>query len=210
MPVGATPTHVAVGEDAIWVTNTDGGSVSRIDPVKRIVVEHDPGRQRPERNRPRRRLRLGDEQPGGHGLEDRPDREQRRGGVVDTMPVGNGPAGIAYAAGSIWVANTGDNTITRIDAGSDKPSKPLPIAATELAFGDGTLWASDTTANRVVRIDPTTGRLVYPIGVGNGPSAIAFGSGAAWVVNSLGTVWRIDPETNSVAAVIPTGQGTTR
>ena len=38
VPVGATPTHLAVGEDAIWVTNTDAGSVSRIDPVKRIVV----------------------------------------------------------------------------------------------------------------------------------------------------------------------------
>ena len=131
--------------------------------------------------------------------------------MVDTIQVGNGPAGIAYAAGSIWVANTGDNTITRIDAGSDKPSKPLSIAATDLAYGAGTLWATDTTANRVLRLDPKTGRLAYPpIAVGNGPSAIAFGSGAAWVVNSLGRVWRIDPATNSVTTVIPTGQGTTQ
>ena len=130
--------------------------------------------------------------------------------VVQTIDVGNGPAGIAYAAGSVWVANTGDGTITRIDADSGRPTKTLPIAATELAFGDGTLWASQRTANRVVRIDPTTGKVVQPIAVGNGPTGIAFGSGAAWVANSLdGTVSRIDPETNSVAATIPTGNGPT-
>ena len=39
VPVGATPTHIAVSADAIWVTNADGNSVSRIDPVKRIVVQ---------------------------------------------------------------------------------------------------------------------------------------------------------------------------
>ena len=48
------------------------------------------------------------------------------------------------------------------------------------------------------------------ITVGNGPSGIAFGHGAAWVANTLdGTVSRIDPETNSQAAVIPIGNGPT-
>ena len=61
----------------------------------------------------------------------------------------------------------------------------------------------------MVRIDPTTGKQVFaPIHVGNGPTGIAFGHGAAWVANSLdGTVSRIDPETNSVTALVPTGNG---
>ena len=37
--------------------------------------------------------------------------------VVDTIKVGNDPAGIAYANSAVWVANTGDHTITRIDVG---------------------------------------------------------------------------------------------
>jgi YVTN family beta-propeller protein len=37
--VGATPTDVAVGEGAVWVTNADDRSVSRIDPVKRTLVQ---------------------------------------------------------------------------------------------------------------------------------------------------------------------------
>jgi peptide/nickel transport system substrate-binding protein len=61
----------------------------------------------------------------------------------------------------------------------------------------------------VVRIDPTTGKQVFaPIHVGNGPTGITFGQGAAWVANSLdGTVSRIDPRTNSVTAAVLTGNG---
>ena len=81
--------------------------------------------------------------------------------VVQTITVGGGPRGIVYAAGSVWVANTGDGTITRIDPESGRPTKTLPVAATELAFGAGTLWASQRAAGQVVRIDPTTGKQVF-------------------------------------------------
>jgi YVTN family beta-propeller protein len=204
--VGTTPTHVAVGEGAIWVTNADGDTVSRIDPLKRSVVQTIP---------------VGSSPSGittgkgfvwvANSLDGTVSRiDPTTNTVVQKIRVGNGPVGIAYAAGSIWVANTGDETITRIDAGSGKPSKTLPIAATELAFGAGTLWASESTASRVARIDPTSGNVVQSIPVGNGPTGLAFGSGAAWVANSLdGTVSRIDPVTNSVTAGIPTGNGPT-
>lgn len=204
VPVGATPTHLALGEGAVWVTNADEDTVSRIDPLKKIVVQT---------------IAVGSSPSGiavGNGavwvansLDGTVSRiDPKTNTVVQPIRVGNGPVGIAYAAGSVWVANTGDDTITRIDADSGSPSKPLPIAATELAFGAGTLWASERTANRVVRIDPTTGS-VQPIPVGNGPTGLAFGSGAAWVANSLdGTISRIDPTTNSVTT-FATGNGPT-
>lgn len=204
VPVGATPSHLAVGEGAIWVTNADDGTVSRIDPLKRIVVQTIGVGSGPSR------IAVGNGAVFvANSLGSTVSRiDPATNTVVQTIPVGNGPVGIVYAAGSIWVANTGDDTITRIDAGSGTPTKTLPIAAAELAFGAGTLWASQRTANRVARIDPTTGRVVQTISVGNGPAGLAFGGGAAWVANSLdGTVSRIDPTTNSVAAVIPTGNG---
>jgi YVTN family beta-propeller protein len=37
------------------------------------------------------------------------------GKVVTTVPVGNGPTGIAFGAGSVWVANSLDGTVMRID-----------------------------------------------------------------------------------------------
>jgi len=204
--VGASPSHIAVGEGAIWITNADDGTVSRVDPATRRQVDT---------------IQVGNGPSGiaiGNGfvwvtnsldgtvswIDPKVNR------VVQTIDVGNGPLGIVYAGGSVWVANTGDDTITQIDASSGRPRKPLPIAATELAFGAGALWASERASNQVVRIDPTTGNLVQSITVGNGPSGIAFGHGAAWVANTLdGTVSRIDQETNSQAAVIPIGNGPT-
>jgi YVTN family beta-propeller protein len=206
VPVGATPSHLAVGDGAVWVTNADGDTVSRIDPLKRTVVQT---------------ISVGSSPSGiaiGNGavwvansLDGTVSRiDPGTNKVVQPIDVGNGPGGIAYAAGSVWVANTGDDTITMIDGDSGRPTKTLPIAASELAVGAGALWASERNASRVARIDPTTGKVVQTIAVGNGPTGLAFGNGAAWVANSLdGTVTRIDPETNSVAATIPTGNGPT-
>ena len=204
VPVGATPSHLAVGQGAVWVTNADAHSVSRIDPTTHAVGQT---------------IQVGNGPTGVvvargavwvvNGLDGTVSRiDPTTSTVVQRINVGNGPVGIAYAEGSIWVANTGDSTITKIDADSGKPTRTLPIAATELAFGAGTLWATESAAGLVARIDPTTGNIVQTIHVGNGPAGIAFGRGAAWVANSLdGTVSRIDPSTNQVAAVTPTGNG---
>ena len=202
--VGATPTAVAVGEGAYWVTNADGNTVSRIDPGTNAVVDTIPVGNGPS----------GIATGAGavwvvNSLDGTVSRiDPGTNTVVQKIGVGDEPLGIVYAAGSVWVANTGDGTITRIDPESGRRIKTLPVAATELAFGAGTLWASERAAGQVVRIDPTTGKQVFAIRVGNGPTGIAFGDGAAWVANSLdGTVSRIDPDTNSVTAAVSTGDG---
>jgi len=205
--VGATPTDVAVGAGAVWVTNADDDTVSRIDPLTKTVVQT---------------IAVGSSPSGittgnhavwvANSLDGTVSRIDPVTNTVvgGAIPVGNGAGGILYAAGSIWVANTGDNTITRIDADSGRPTKTLPIAAEDIAFGAGTLWASQRTENRVVRIDPATERIVQTIPVGNGPTGLAFGSGVAWVANTLdGTVSRINPTTGSVTGTIATGNGPT-
>jgi YVTN family beta-propeller protein len=203
--VGATPTAVAFGEGAYWITNADGDTVSRIDPRTNAVVQPITVGNGPS----------GIATGGGavwvvNSLDGTVSRiDPGTNTVVHTIGVGTEPVGIVYAAGSVWVANTGDGTISRIDPKSDRPPTTLPIAATQLAFGAGTLWASERAAGEVVRIDPTTGKQVFaPIHAGNGPTGIAFGDGAVWVANSLdGTVYRIDPDTNSVTAAVATGDG---
>jgi YVTN family beta-propeller protein len=205
--VGATPTRIAVGEGAIWVTSADDHSVSRIDPVTKARVQT---------------ITIGNSPSGiavgngavwvANGLDGTVSRiDPATNSVVQMIDVGNGPVGIVYARGSIWVADTGDGTITRIDADSGKPTKTLQIAATELAYGAGSLWASQRGANQVARIDPSTGDMIKAITVGNGPTGMAVGDGAVWVANSLdGTVTRINSETNTIAATVPTvGNGPT-
>jgi ABC-type transport system substrate-binding protein len=99
--------------------------------------------------------------------------------VVDTITVGSRPGGIVDAAGSIWVANTGDSTITRIDPASDEAAKPLPIAATELAYGAGSV-----------------------IPTGNGPTALAVDRRGVWVSNQFdGKLALIDPRTDGARRI---------
>ena len=191
MPVGATPSHLAVGQGAVWVTNADAHSVSRIDPKTNAVGQT---------------IQVGNGPTGVvvargavwvvNGLDGTVSRiDPTTNTLVQRINVGNGPVGIVYAEGSIWVANTGDSTITKVDADSGKPTRTLPIAATELAFGAGTLWATESAAGLAVRIDPTAGNIVQTIHVGKAlresPSAAApRGSRTAWTEPSLGSIRR--------------------
>jgi YVTN family beta-propeller protein len=56
--------------------------------------------------------------------------------------------------------------------------------------------APTSSVDQVVRIDPLTQEISAPIPVGKNPSAIAYGEGSTWVVNSGdNSVTRIDPVT---------------
>ncbi len=203
--VGATPSHLAVGDGAVWVTNADDHTVSRIDPVKKDV---------------RQTISVGSGPSGiafGNGavwvansFDGTVSRiDPATNNVVQTITaVGNRPVGVAFGARSVWVANTHDNTIARINADSGEIVKRIDVGANQLAFGGGALWATNTSGNSLSRIDPAKGSVVQTIAVGNGPAGVAFGSGSVWVANDLdGTVSRISPNTNSVAATVPVGDG---
>ncbi|HET8785748.1 MAG TPA: ABC transporter substrate-binding protein, partial [Candidatus Limnocylindrales bacterium] len=205
IPVGTAPSAVARGMGAIWVSNTADDTVDRIDPETHTIRQTIPVGSGPTG------IAFGDSSVwvanSLSGTVSRVDPKMNR--VVDTIRVGNAPNGIVHADSSIWVANTGDDTVTKIDVTTDRPLKPIDVAATELAVGDGAIWATDAATNHVARIDPSTGDL-QSVTVGNGPTGIAFASGSVWVANSLdGTVTRIDPETNAVAAVTTVGNGPT-
>jgi len=72
--------------------------------------------------------------------------DPRTNEIVDDIRVGDYPGPIAVADGSIWVANIGDNTVTRIDAETRNPSfptgaqQPLDLAVTPHA-----LWIANGT-----------------------------------------------------------------
>ena len=130
--------------------------------------------------------------------------------VVQTIPVGNAPTGVAVGYGSVWVANSSDGTLARIDAvsGTVKSTIALGSNATDVAAGAGAVWVSDRTGDRVFRVDPQTDQVTGVINVGTGPTSLAVGFGSVWVANSLdGTVSRIDPQTNTVTGTVAVGDG---
>jgi streptogramin lyase/predicted Ser/Thr protein kinase len=122
------------------------------------------------------------------------------GSVVGSpLPVGDSPSAVTAGAGSVWVANTGEETVSRIDPRSSKPVGPA-IAVGEdpgaVAVGAGSVWVANFGDGTVTRIDPRSNRPVgRPIAVGRGPTDLVVGRGRVWVATEVEGVVTIDART---------------
>ena len=118
------------------------------------------------------------------------------GQVAASVPVGSAPAGIAAGAGSVWVTNGADGTVTRIDPHGPHVEQTLPVGGSPagLAYGAGAVWAANALDGSVSRIDPRANRVVQTISIGRRPVAVAVGAGAVWVGDAGGdAVVPLDP-----------------
>jgi DNA-binding beta-propeller fold protein YncE len=101
IPVGKGPTGLAAGHGAVWVACTDDDAVSRI-PVDATGVGA--GRPIPVGSRPRD-VAVGADAVwvanAGDGTVSRLDPD--RGTIAGTVEVGDAPAGLVVAEGSVWV-----------------------------------------------------------------------------------------------------------
>jgi YVTN family beta-propeller protein len=134
--------------------------------------------------------------------------DTNQGRVLASVPVGGRPAGIAYYRGAIWVVNTVNGTVSRIDPRTESVEDSIEVgnSPSGLAAGQGALWVTNSEEGTVSEINPDANRVVQTIAVGNGPRGIIVGAGAVWVANSLdGTVSRIDPTAGAVTRTIPVG-----
>jgi YVTN family beta-propeller protein len=131
-----------------------------------------------------------------------------RAGVV--VGVGQRPTAVASGFGSVWVTNSADNSVSRIDPRSHVPV-PIPVGLSPagVAVGAGGVWVANSGDATVSRIDPATSRTTtIPVRPGPTGAVVAFGS--VWVTNALdASVTRIDPATNTVVHVVPVGASPT-
>jgi len=130
---------------------------------------------------------------------------------VSAVKTGRDPRGIAFGEGSIWVANGGDGTVSRIDPATNKAVViKVGKEPNAIGVGEGGVWVVNRLSHSVSRIDPGTNTVVATIDLNapGFPSTIAVGEGAVWVgVDGdypLGlhppTVHRIDPRSNQDVA----------
>ena len=132
------PTAIAVGAGAIWVTDAtptrSRGSIRR-------VLRRRSRSARTGGDRRRRRRRVGRRRARRRRRPDRP----RTSAVTTTIPVGQAPTGVAVGAGSVWVANSGDGTVTRIDPANrqgDRRRSRSAAARRRITFADGRVWVT--------------------------------------------------------------------
>jgi YVTN family beta-propeller protein len=131
-------------------------------------------------------------------------------GASAIVPAGHGPDGIAYGSGAIWVANTSDGTVSRIDPGEKRQVETIPVesAPGAIAIVGSDVWVANSTAGTVSRINVDSNTVVDTIRVGNQPSAVAVGDTGVWVTNAGdGTVSRIDPGSDRPPVPVDVGEG---
>ena len=204
--VGGAPGAVALGPDAVWVTNENDNSVSRIDPSTNDV---------------RQTIQVGGGPAGvafgggavwvADGLDGTVSRiDPATNQVVQTITVGNGPSGVAYGEGAVWVTNSADGTVSRIAPRTGLVTRTLPavVGASGVTVGFHRVWVASPSTATMVALDPRSGQVLQHIGVGGGSEAVAAGAGAVWVANRTdGTVSRVAPNTAVVTNTTQVGRG---
>ncbi len=117
------------------------------------------------------------------------------------------PDGVASGAGAIWVTDSADDMLLRVDpAGQVIDRIPVGHGPAGVAVADGEVWVANELDGNVSEVNPGSGTQVALIPAGIGPDAIAAGYGSVWVANvTSDTVSRIDAATGDVVSTISLG-----
>ncbi len=125
---------------------------------------------------------------------------------------------MAFADGSLWVANT-KGQLLRLQVSDDSASIwTLSSGGVERApFGvtldaQGSLWYADFANKVLARLNPTTNELTsfaIPIFAVNSPTMISFYSGFIWYTDDLPAFGRLDPLTASSTSISLTPEALT-
>jgi DNA-binding beta-propeller fold protein YncE len=191
--LGGGTEGIALGEQLVWVTTGLHGSVGRIDRAEATALTP---------------IGIGrntvDVFVGKHGVfvSDKFGNKVTHLSATavklgDPTPVGNRPRGLVEAKGSVWVANSADDSVSRINASSGNlVGGPINVGDNprDVTFAGGFVWVVNTDSGNVMRINPSTGDVAgKPIRVGRKPASIEAGAGSVWVSNSGdGTLSRIE------------------
>jgi YVTN family beta-propeller protein len=135
-------------------------------------------------------------------------RIDTHGTFHEAIAVGVSPDGIALARGAAWVANTGADSVSKIDLKRHVVVQTTPVegAPQALAATGSDVWVVNSGAASVSRLSLKTNQVVDSIPVGNLASEIAVGGDGIWVVNTGDdTVVRIDPSTGETDEPIAVG-----
>jgi YVTN family beta-propeller protein len=183
VPVGKDAQGVSLGPQLVWVSNTGDDTVQRVDRASATPVGGPIG--------------VGDQPLGifvgskvwvtnfGDDTLSKIDiaTAQVEG---EPLPVGDGPRGVTEGLGAVWVSNTKDGTVDRVNPTTFKVEKTIRVGKQpkDIVAGKGFVWVVNAGSNTVSRIDPATNRVAgAPIVVGQNPIGIALGKRAIWVAN---------------------------
>lgn len=99
-------------------------------------------------------------------------------------PVKTSPAVRQNAAEALWISNTEDQTVLRIDPHKNDIAATIQIDGRpdEVTTGEGWVWALDRRQSRIYRIDPRQNRVTAEFQLPDGDAkTVRTGNGSVWV-----------------------------
>lgn len=116
---------------------------------------------------------------------------------LPSVPVSTSPASMAFDGTNLWVVNTGDDTVSKINVASKTVLATYQVGdqPTGIVFDGYYIWVTNKGSHTLSRIDTTTGT-VTPKTIGGGatgPHGIAYDGNHLWVANETSnTITRLD------------------
>lgn len=190
--VGSPPSSLVADSRRIWVIDMLGRRVSQIS----TVTGRSAGRS----------LILGPRLWAGHvalgslwvtQLGYRTPRERREGGpgrpghvfrvslstgrVQAVVRVGRDPLGVADSAGSIWVANAEDGTLSQIGPLTNRVVRVVRLGGSPMVLAATPRTLLVGSGSRIVRVDTRTGRVRGSLRAGSSVLDLAVEDGSLWV-----------------------------
>ncbi len=202
------PSNIAAGEGSIWVT-LQGGGLLRIDPATNAIIAHiDTG---PPQGYSQALVVA----EGSVWLTNYTDSTVSRIDAHDyrllaTIPVGDGPEGIAAGPGAIWVANNHTESVSRIDPTTNTVVATIPVGPVLGREGPAAIdvttngvWTAVPNLSAVVRVDPATNQVVATVPGGDACGNVSATPDQVWA--GCGNVVRMDPATNKAVTTLTVG-----
>jgi streptogramin lyase len=129
----------------------------------------------------------------------------------------------AFGEGSVWLADTSENKLLKIDPETNQVIKEIPAPMLSgrgsIGVGGGAVWlvTAENVESTLTRINPANGNVEAKIPLPSRGSGVVFDYRSVWVTApNSGELYRIDPSTNQITSTtrlhglpgsIATGEG---
>jgi virginiamycin B lyase len=204
---------IAVGEGAVWVPDTGGSTIYKVDPNSNKVM-----------------LKIPTDIFGGQGsigvgadaiwvvTFDNHDKTLTRynaknGAEEAKIALPKPCRGVTFGNGYVWVTAASSGELYRINPLTNRIASTTMLhgASHILAAGEGSIWIAYDAEGLVERIDAKTADIAATIKTGSSDMEsdgdIAVGGGFIWVITRGSIVARIDPTSNQARGLFQPESG---
>ena len=201
IPAGDGPDGIAVDGNVVWVSNSRGNTLTRLDPESNEAIgEPVPVGRNPDEVEAADGVVWVANTDDGTVTRLEADPEP---GASTVVRVGAGPEGVSLGQQLVWVTNGDSDSVSRIDrASATTVGAPIAVENKPIGIfvGKDNVWVTNSFAGTVTRIDPSTAAIKGPaIPVAKNIRGVIERLGSTWVSSvDEDTVTRLDPATGEV------------